>query len=188
MHRIGEIMDFFQFIRRDISRGRIQKRRNPVDDRRAGMFYRRGLYDVELGVRLARNPPVAHISVAGAVYFADRFLFDHDALIRFDRDDCRHTDTSARLDLLSERFAVNVFIHDIRNVFLLNGFDRQAELIADRLRRVPSVGGHDFRRMRKFLFKLLFRQIAAVRFGEGKAVFVHVIAVCPLDLRDIIAP
>ena len=187
MHGICEIMDLVELVRRNVPRRSVQKGRYAIDDRRTGMLYRSGLYDVEFGIRFARDLPVAHIAVFGPIYFAYRLLFRNDPLIRFDRDDCRHTDTFPRFDFLSPSRAVNILIDDIGNVFLLNGFNRQAELIANRFSRVPRIGRNDFRRMRKLLFKFLFRQITAVCLGERQTVFIYIIAVRALDFFNLMA-
>lgn len=54
-----------------------------------------GLYYMELRVRLAGAPSVAHIAVVRSVDFSDRFLLNRNALHCFDGNYCGHTDASA---------------------------------------------------------------------------------------------
>ena len=82
------------------------------------MLYRCGFDNVELGIRLACDLPVAHIAVIGTVNLADCFLFDCNALHSLDSNDSGHTDTTARLNRLAERGGLDVVIYDAGNVFL----------------------------------------------------------------------
>ena len=97
------------------------------------------LDDVELGVRLSGDPPVAHVSVFRSVYLSDRLLLDGDALHRLDRHDRRHSDAATSLDRLAERLAVYVMVDDVRYMLLLYRLYRESELVADSLAGVPGI-------------------------------------------------
>ena len=91
------------------------------------------------------------------------------------------------LDLLAERLAVDVPVDDAGNVLLGNALDGEAELVADGFGGVPGIGRLKVGRVSDLRFKLFRRQIAAVRLGERDTVLIDVVAVCALDLRDVMA-
>ena len=100
-------------------------------------------------------------------------------------DDGRHPDAAPRLDRLAERRAVEIVIDDIGNILLTDGLDRQSQLVADGLCRIPGIGGNDFFGMSERRFKLLFGEVAPMRLGERKAIIFHVVTVGALDLLDL---
>ena len=142
---------------------------------------------MELRLRLAEDLPVAQIAVVRSIDLADGLLLDGDALHGLDGNDRRHADGVARLDLLAERFAVDVLVDDARDMLLRNALDREAQLVADRLGSIPRVGRLKLGRVCDLRFKLLRRQVAAVRLRQRDAVLVHIVAVSALDLRDVVA-
>ena len=103
---------------------------------------------------------IAQIAVLGAVHLADGLLLHRDALIGLDGDDGRHPDAASRLDRLAERRAVEIVIDDIGDVLLPDRLDRQSQLVADGLCRIPGIGGNDFFGMSERRFKLLFGEVA----------------------------
>ena len=141
LHRVGEVLDRLELIAGDIAGGGVEQRRDAVDDRGAGVLDGRGLHNVELRLRLAEDLPVAQIAVVRSIDLADGLLLDGDALHGLDGNDRRHADGVARLDLLAERFAVDVLVDDARDMLLRNALDREAQLVADRLHgRWPGPG------------------------------------------------
>ena len=129
----------------------------------------RGLYDVELRLRLAEDLPIAHIAVVRSVDLADGLFLNGDALHGLDRDDRGHTDGVARLDLLAKRFAVDVLVDDAGDMLLGNALDGETELVADGFGGVPCIGRLKVGRVGNLRFKLLGREIAAVRLRESDA-------------------
>ena len=69
-------------------------------------------------------------------------------------------------------------VDDAGNMLLRDGLNRQAELVADGLAGVPRIGRLEGLRVRDLPFKFLRREVAAMRLGQRKAVFIDVIAVC----------
>ena len=110
---------------------------------------------MKLGIRFAGNLPIAQIAVLRAVDLADSFLLDGDALHGFNRDDGAHADTAPGFDDPAEGGGLNIAVDDARHVLLRDGFDRQAELVADGFAGVPCVGWLEGFRMRDLLLKLL---------------------------------
>ena len=78
-------------------------------------------------------------------------------------------------------------VDDAGNVLLRDGLNRQAELVTDGLAGVPRIGRLEGLRVRDLPFKFLRREVAAVRLGQRKAVFIDVVAVSALDLGDPVA-
>jgi len=146
-----------------------------------------GLDDVELGIRLAGDQPVAHIAILGAVYLADGLLFHGDALHGFDGHHGGHADAAASLDGLAQGFGIDIVIDHAGHMLLGDGFDGQAQLAADGLAGVPGIGGLKLRGMGDLLLKLFGGQIAAMGVGQRQAVLIHVVAVRALDLGDLVA-
>ena len=66
-----------------------------------------------------------------------------------------HADTATGFDDPAEGGGLNIVVDDARHVLLRDGFDRQAELVADGLAGVPCVGWLEGFRMRDLLLKLL---------------------------------
>ena len=180
-------MNRFELVGGDISGRGVDEAGQTVDDRCAGVFDRGGLDDAERGIRLAGNHPVAQVAVLGAVNLADGFLFDGDALHGFNRDDGAHADAAPGLDDLAEGGGADVVVDDAGNVLLRDGLNRQAELVTDGLAGVPRIGRLEGLRVRDLPFKFLRREVAAVRLGQRKAVFIDVVAVSALDLGDPVA-
>ena len=187
LHRVGEVFDRLELVAGDVSGRSAEQGRDAVDDRGAGVLDGRGLHDMELGLGLAEDLPIAHIAVVRAVDLADGLFLDGDALHGLDGDDRGHADGVAGLDVLAERFTVNVLVDDAGNMLLGNALDGEAELIADGFGGVPGVGRLKVGRVSDLRFKLFRRQVAAVGLGERDAVLVHVVAVSALDLRDVVA-
>ena len=61
---------------------------DPVYDGGTGMLYGGRLYYMEFCIRLAADPPVAHIAVLGTVYLAYGLFLDGDALHGLDGNYC----------------------------------------------------------------------------------------------------
>ena len=78
-------------------------------------------------------------------------------------------------------------IHGIGHVLLSDGFDGQAQLVADGLAGVPGIGGLKRIGMGDLRLEFVQGQVAAVRLGQGQAVVLNVIAVGALDLFDAVA-
>ena len=78
-------------------------------------------------------------------------------------------------------------VDDAGNVLLRDGLNRQAELVTDGLAGVPRIGRLEGLRVCDLPFKFLRREVAAVRLGQRKAVFIDVVAVSALDLGDPVA-
>ena len=177
LHWIGEVLVGVELIRGHIAGGSVQKARDAVHDGCAGVLHGRGLHHMELGIRLAGNPPVAHIAVVGSVNLSDGLLFHGDALHGFNRHHGGHADAAAGLDGLAERGGIDIVIDYVGNMLLRDGLNRKAELVADGLAGVPCIGGFKLRGMRNLLFKLIGSQVTAVRLGKRQAVLVYVVAV-----------
>ena len=124
------------------------------------------LHNMELGVRLADDLPIAHIAVFRAVDLADGLLFDGDALHCLDGHDGRHANAAAGFDGLAERLGVNVVIDDARHMLLVDRLDCQAKLIANGFAGILSVGRLKNVRVRNPLLKLFWCQVAAMRICE----------------------
>ena len=139
LHGISEILVGIKLIGCDVTRRCAEKRGNTVDYRSAGMLDRCGLYDVEFGVRLARNLPVAHIAVIGTVDLAYSLLFNCNALHRFDSHDGGHSYAASGFDSLAESLGINIAVNNARHVLLVDGFNCQPELVADSLACVPGI-------------------------------------------------
>ena len=180
-------MNRFELVGGDISGRGVDEAGQAVDDRCAGVFDRGGLDDAERGIRLAGNHPVAQVAVLGAVNLADGFLLDGDALHGLDRDDGAHADAAPGFDDLAEGGGADVVVDDAGNMLLRDGLNRQAELVTDGLAGVPRIGRLEGLRVRDLPFKFLRREVAAVRLGQRKAVFIDVVAVSALDLGDPVA-
>ena len=100
-HRVGEVLDRLELVAGNVSGGSAEQGRDAVDDRGAGVLDGRGLHDMELGLGLAEDLPIAHIAVVRAVDLADGLFLDGDALHGLDGDDRGHADGMAGLDVVS---------------------------------------------------------------------------------------
>ena len=130
---------------------------------------------MELGVGFTGDPPVAHIAVVRPVNLADGLLFNSDSLHSLNGDNCGHTDASAGLDLLAKRGAIDVLVDDVGNMLLVNALDGKAELIDNRFRSIPCIGGLKLCRMSDLCFKLFRGQVAAMCFSKCNTIFFYIV-------------
>ena len=89
--------------------------------------------------------PVIHQShrspSSGTIDLADGLFLDGDALHGLNGHHGGHADAVSGFDGLAQRGGVQVMIHGIGHVLLGDGFDGQAQLVADGLAGVPGIGG-----------------------------------------------
>lgn len=186
-HGFGKEANFFKLVAGYIARRSFDKGRQTVYNGGAGMLNGGGLYNMIFHIGFAGKPPVAHIAVIGSVNLADGLFFNGDSLFGFNGNDGGHTDAAAGFDGGAEGFAVNIVVNNIRNMLLVNGFNGEAEFVADGFAGVPCIGRLELFRMSNFCFKFLCGKVAAVSVCKSKSVFVYVVAVCAFDFLKAVA-
>ena len=139
-HGFGKEANFFKLVAGYIARRSFDKGRQTVDNGGAGMLNGGGLYNVIFNVGFAGKPPIAHIAVIGSVNLADGLFFNGDSLFGFNGNNGGHTDAAAGFDGGAEGFALNIVVNNIRNMLLVNGFNGEAEFVADSFAGVPCIG------------------------------------------------
>ena len=112
LQRIGKILNGLKLIAGYIAGGSAEQRRNAVYNRGTGMLNGGGLHNMELGLGLAEDFPIAHIAVVGAIDLADGLLFNGDALHSFNGNNGGHADGVAGLYILAEGFAVDILVYN----------------------------------------------------------------------------
>ena len=129
-HRIGEVTHFLELVAGHVTRGSLDEGGDAVHDGRAGVLDGRGFHHVVFEVRLALDPPIAHIPVIRPIDLADRLFLDLDALGGLDGHHRGHADAAAGLDGFAKRRGLEVMVDDIGDVLLLDGDDGEASFEA----------------------------------------------------------
>ena len=187
LHREGEIFDFVELVNGDNACRGVDDVGNAVYDGCAGVLNGSGFHNVELGIGLAGDLPVAHIAVVRSINFADALSLNNRTLEGLGGNYCGHADAVTFRDSLAESCGIEVFIVEVRNAFLSVGFDSPAHFGSKGLVGAPYIGGLENFGMSNVSLKFFGGEANTMSFCKSKAILLYVIADGALNFLDGVA-